>query len=77
MKFKVLPLTDRHLECLDLLSKGYTGKEIARIIENKRTSTIGITYNTYRVYIKEIRERLGAFTVAHAISIAFRRGLIT
>lgn len=62
-------LTERDLLTLQLLARGYTNQQIARLLE---TTPSAVGHLVERV-IKE----LGANHRAHAVAIAVRRGLIT
>ena len=55
-------LTDRELEVLHLLSKGYRDKEIAKLL--------GIAPTTAKNHVKSILEKLNAKNRTHAVSIA-------
>lgn len=54
-----LPLSPRQTEILRLYAHGFTGKEIA--------AKLGISPNTIHVQTAEMRLRLGADNIAHAV----------
>lgn len=68
-KKKVLGLTERHVQILNLIKLGYTNKAIA--------SELGIDLETVRTTISVyILPRLDAQSRAHAVYLAMKKGLI-
>ena len=61
-------LCKRQIEVLQLIADGYSNKLIA--------DRLGISYYTSRGHVHSLRERLGAFDMAHAVAIGFRQGII-
>jgi len=61
-------LTDREVEILSLLALGEANKEIGHVL--------GITENTVKSHVKNIREKLGARDRTEAVTLAIRRGII-
>lgn len=61
-------LTSRQLEVLQLLSKGFTNKDIAR--------HFGISVNGVKRHLEHLFERLGVSTRAEAVAIALREQLL-
>lgn len=61
-------LTTREIEILSLLALGEANKEIGSIL--------GITENTVKSHVKNIREKLGARDRTEAVTLAIRRGII-
>lgn len=62
------PLTDRELEILRYLVKGYSTKDI--VAEMK------LSMGTIRLHISLILEKLGAFDRTNAVAIAIERGIV-
>jgi two-component system NarL family response regulator len=62
------PLTPREIETLDLLRRGLSNKDIARVLE--------ISENTAKFHVKAILAKLEAADRAEAVAIAFERGLL-
>ena len=62
------PLSPRQREVLTLVAEGVSGAEIAEVL--------GISTQTARTHIKNIRKKLDAPTAAAAVAIAMRHGLI-
>ncbi len=60
--------TKRELEVLALVADGYSTKEIAR--------ALWITEETVRTHVRRVLGKLDARTRAHAVSIAYRDGLL-
>ena len=65
---KVKALSDRQVQVLTLVAEGATDREIARQLS---LSTKTITH-----YVKNIRDRLGARSGAHAVALALRQDLL-
>jgi DNA-binding NarL/FixJ family response regulator len=61
-------LTVRELEVLRLIRDGYRNKQIA--------DALSITEGTVNFHVKNLIDKLGANDRAHAVTIAFRRGLL-
>ena len=61
-------LTTRELEVLQLIRDGYRNKQIA--------DQLAIAETTVNFHIKNLVEKLGANDRTHAVTIAFRRGLL-
>lgn len=59
-------LTPRQTELIILLCNGASVREAA--------AAMGISWNTARATAEDIRERLGALTMPHAIAIWIRQG---
>lgn len=62
------PLTDRELEILRLLVKGYSTKDIV--------ASLNLSMGTIRLHISLILEKLGAFDRTNAVAIAIERGIV-
>ncbi|MFI0914185.1 response regulator transcription factor [Streptomyces abikoensis] len=62
------PLTAREIEILDAFSFGRSTAEVA--------SQMFVTVNTVKSHLLRINSRLGSRDRAHAIAIAYRRGLL-
>jgi DNA-binding NarL/FixJ family response regulator len=62
-------LSHRELEVLDMLSKGLTNKEIARVLF--------ISQFTVRTHVKHIFEKLAATDRTEAVAIATQQGIIS
>lgn len=63
-----VPLTPRQRQVLGLIASGSSTVEIA--------SRLVVQPDTASRHVKDILARLGARSRAHAVAIAFRRGLI-
>ena len=61
-------LTPRQLEVLSLVANGLASKQVAR--------KLSIGEQTVKNYMSEIMNRLGANSRAHAVALAYSRGLI-
>jgi DNA-binding NarL/FixJ family response regulator len=61
-------LTGRQQQVLELRADGMSGKQIAR--------RLGCRESTVASHSKHARERLGGRDMAHAVAIAFRKGLL-
>lgn len=61
-------LTEREVDILRLIGKGYKAAEIARLL--------GITLNTVNTYVRDVYRKLGIGSRAEAALEASRRGLI-
>lgn len=57
------PLSHREKEVIQYSAKGYTAKEIAKLI--------GLEYRTIQAYLINIKKKLKARNIAHAIFIAY------
>jgi DNA-binding NarL/FixJ family response regulator len=62
------PMTAREIETLDLLRRGLSNKEIARVLE--------ISENTAKFHVKAILVKLDVTDRAEAVAAAFQRGLL-
>ncbi|MGW4116197.1 LuxR C-terminal-related transcriptional regulator [Actinosynnema sp. NPDC004786] len=62
------PLSPRQTEVLELIAAGLASADIAESLE--------LSVETVRTHVKAILRRLGARDRAHAVSIAFRSGLL-
>lgn len=62
-------LTDRELQVLEMLAGGLTVATIAR--------QLGITPRTVGRTVASLYAKLGARTAAEAVSLGYRRGLLT
>ena len=62
-------LSPRELECLQWIAEGKTVWECAMIL--------GLSQHTVRCYLESARYKLNATSNTHAVSIAFRAGLLT
>lgn len=64
----LLKLTAREIQILGMVAEGMTGKEIA--------NHFAISRRTVEKYQEEIKDKLGAKNQAHALTIAYRSGII-
>jgi DNA-binding NarL/FixJ family response regulator len=67
----VLPLADpsgRELEVLELVSEGFSNKEIG--------TRLFLAEDTIKTHIVAVRRKLDARNRAHAVSIGYKRGLL-
>lgn len=62
------PLTEREREVLELVAAGHTAAEIARRLH--------IAVNTVRAHYAMIRAKFDCHTMAGAVAIALREGLL-
>ncbi len=62
------PMTSREIETLDLMRRGLSNKEIARVLE--------ISENTAKFHVKAILVKLDVTDRAEAVAAAFQRGLL-
>lgn len=62
------PLTERELEVLALVVEGFASPAIA--------AELYLAPETVKGYRKRIVAKLGARNTAHAVTLAFRRGLV-
>jgi DNA-binding CsgD family transcriptional regulator len=67
-RFPASPLTERELEILALVKKGYTNKQIGE--------TIFLAERTIKFHLTSILSKLSASTRTEAVDIAAKRGLI-
>jgi DNA-binding CsgD family transcriptional regulator len=63
------PLSRRERDAIRLIADGLSRGQAA--------DKLGISENTFRVYIDSARHKLGALNVPHAVALASHRGLIT
>lgn len=61
-------ITDRQYEILNLLSNGYSGKQVA--------DRLGIDIKTVEKHGENMREKTGAKNIAHLVRIGFETGLL-
>lgn len=61
-------LTPRQVEVLRLMAEGLTNAQIAR--------RLGVTPNTARIHVENVRQRLGATTRIEAVARGRELGLI-
>ena len=61
-------MTPRQLEILNLVAKGFSNKEIAKIV--------GVSFETVKDHIKQILQRMGASSRTEAASLAMNMNLI-
>jgi DNA-binding CsgD family transcriptional regulator len=61
-------VTRRELEVLELVSEGLSTREISR--------RLWITEETVKTHVRRMHNRLAARTRAHAVAIAFRKGIL-
>jgi DNA-binding NarL/FixJ family response regulator len=61
-------LTNRELEVLSLMGRGYDAKQVA--------NTLGISWHTSRSYTKNILLKLDAHSALQAVSVATRLGIL-
>jgi DNA-binding CsgD family transcriptional regulator len=61
--------SQEELKVLELLSSGYTEKEVAKAVH--------IEPRTVEAYLKRIRAKIGAKNTRHAVSLAIAWGLVT
>lgn len=61
-------LTPRELEVLELAGKGFTYREIAKLL--------GVTGNTIRTHLKTVFAKLDVNNRAEAVAAAFHRGIL-
>ena len=62
-------LTERELEVLQLLSEGYSNKQVSE--------KLFISVQTVKTHVAHIFEKLGSRDRAHAVATAMRRGLLS
>lgn len=62
------PLSNREQDAIRLIADGLSRGQAA--------DKLGISENTFRVYIDSARHKLGALNIPHAIALAAHRGLI-
>jgi DNA-binding NarL/FixJ family response regulator len=61
-------LTERELEVLQLVAKGLSNKQVARVIER--------TDETVKIHLKNVFTKLGVADRTEAVTVALTRGLI-
>ncbi len=61
-----MKVTERERECLLLTGQGLQERDIACML--------GISSNTVRVHVENVKRKLGAATKAHAIILALKYG---
>lgn len=61
-------VTPRELEVLELVAQGMSTSEIGR--------RLWVTEETVKTHVRRLHDRLGARTRAHAVAIAFRKGIL-
>jgi two-component system invasion response regulator UvrY len=62
-------LSFREVQIIRYTAKGFTAKEIAK--------ALGLEYRTVEVYASNIRKKLAAKNIAHAVYIAVQKNIIT
>lgn len=62
------PLSNRERDAMRLIADGLS--------RGRASEKLGISENTFRVYIDSARHKLGALNIPHAIALAAHRGLI-
>ena len=62
------PLSNREKDAMRLIADGLS--------RGRASEKLGISENTFRVYIDSARHKLGALNIPHAIALAAHRGLI-
>lgn len=62
------PLSNRERDAMRLIADGFS--------RGRASEELGISENTFRVYIDSARHKLGALNIPHAIALAAHRGLI-
>ena len=65
---KTRPLSSREQDAIRLIADGLSRGQAA--------DKLGISENTFRVYIDSARHKLGALNIPHAVALAAHRGLI-
>lgn len=65
----IRPLSNRERDAIRLIADGLSRGQAA--------DKLGISENTFRVYIDSARHKLGALNVPHAIALAAHRGLVS
>lgn len=63
------PLSNRERDAMRLIAEGLS--------RGQASEKLGISENTFRVYIDSARHKLGALNIPHAVAIAAYRGVIT
>ena len=63
------PLSNREREAVRLIANGLS--------RARASEALGISENTFRVYIDSARHKLGALNIPHAIALAAHKGIIT
>lgn len=64
----VAVLTSRELEMLERLARGLSAQEIG--------AELFLTYNTVKTHIRNMFRKLGCGDRAHAVAIAYQRGIL-
>ena len=62
-------LSKREQQVLEMTSEGWTARDTAK--------ELWLSVDTVKTYRKKLIRKLGARNIAHAVTIAFRRGLIS
>ena len=62
------PLSNRERDAMRLIAEGLS--------RGRASERLGISENTFRVYIDSARHKLGALNIPHAIALAAHRGII-
>ena len=62
------PLSNRERDAIRLIASGASRGQAA--------DKLGISENTFRVYIDSARHKLGALNIPHAVALAAHRGII-
>ncbi|MEO0330053.1 MAG: LuxR C-terminal-related transcriptional regulator [Pseudomonadota bacterium] len=66
---EILVLSERERECLQFIAFGLRPKQIAYRLE--------VTESTVKFHLQNVRSKLGAHSIAHAIALGIRYGQIT
>jgi len=61
-------VTRRELDVLGLVAEGLSTREISR--------RLWVTEETVKTHVRRLHDRLGARSRAHAVAIAFRKGIL-
>ena len=64
----VRSLSNRERDAMRLISEGLS--------RSRASEKLGISENTFRVYIDSARHKLGALNIPHAVALAAHRGII-
>lgn len=63
------PLSNRERDAMRLIAEGLS--------RSRASEKLGISENTFRVYIDSARHKLGALNIPHAVALAAHRGIIS